>query len=187
MGFVKKVWEFFLDTVETAAIAFGIFLVIYGFIAQPHEVKGNSMYSTLEHGDFLLTDKISYRFNGPERGDIVVFKSPVNTRLEYIKRIVALPGETVQVSEGKVFINDRLLQEDYLLFGLETKPGNFLKEGVPVTIPNDAYLVMGDNRPNSSDSREWGTVPADNLIGKVFVRYWPLNRVGKVSKLGYAF
>lgn len=187
MSFFKRVWEFFLDTVETAAIAFGIFLVIYGFIAQPHEVKGNSMYETLENGDFLLTDKISYRLNEPERGDIVVFKSPVNTRLEYIKRIIALPGDEIKLSEGKVYIDEKPLKEDYLLYDLETSPGGFLRADTPFTVPAEEYIVMGDNRPNSSDSREWGTVPRDNLIGKVFLRYWPANKVGKMAGLIYNF
>lgn len=186
MSFLKKVWSFFLDTVETAAIAFGIFLVIYGFIAQPHEVKGSSMYATLENGDFLLTDKISYRFHEPSRGDIVVFKSPVNPRVEYIKRVIGLPGETIEISDGRTYINSQPLREPYLPQGIVTAPESFLTENNPYTIPEGEYIVMGDNRLNSSDSRVWGTVPAENIVGRVFFRYWPPKKVEAVDTPEYA-
>lgn len=181
MNILKKIFLFFLDIIETGVIALSVFIIVYLFILQPHEVKGNSMYPNFEHGDFLLTDKISYQLNNPQRGDVIVFQAPLDERYDYIKRIVGLPGETVSIIRGKIYINDELLNESYLPSDTETRQGLVFKDNDRFNIPDQEYFVMGDNRAHSSDSRDWGTVPKENIVGKVWIRYWPFNKIGKIE------
>ncbi|MBU2051746.1 MAG: signal peptidase I [Patescibacteria group bacterium] len=180
---LRRLWLWFLDFVETIVIALAIFVVVYRFLFQPHQVKGSSMYDNFHDGEYLLTDKVDYRFHSPERGDVVVFKAPQNEDYDYIKRIIALPGEQIKVESGRVFINNQTLDESgYLDPNITTHPGAYAKEGQNLTIPSDQYFVMGDNRSNSSDSREWGPVPTFNIVGRAWVRYWPINELGVVDK-----
>lgn len=136
-------------------------------------------------GEFLLTDKITYRFNQPQRGDVIVFKAPVNEEDDYIKRIIGLPGERVSIIDGKVYINGILLKEEYLSPTLYTTGGLFLPNNKEVTVPENHFFVMGDNRPYSSDSRAWGFVPRENIIGKAWFVYWPPQKAGVVPKVNY--
>jgi len=129
-----------------------------------------------------LTNKLTYRFKEPHRGDVIVFKAPQNNNYDYIKRIVGLPGETVKIADGIIYINDLPLNESaYLDKDLETLSGLFLTEGKTYTIPESEYLVMGDNRNHSSDSKDWGTVPKENIIGLAWFRYWPVNSLGLLT------
>lgn len=185
LEFAKKIGNFFLDTIETVVIALAIFVVIYLFLVQPHQVKGSSMYPTFYDGEYILTDKISYRFNPPHRGDVVIFKAPKNHELDYIKRVIGLPGEIVMVKNGKVYLNNQLLPESYLSSDVVTDAGTFLHEGVNFTIPSGEYIVMGDNRPHSSDSREWGTVKTEEFIGRAWLRYWPITRMTFIPSITY--
>jgi len=179
---LKSLWQFFLDFVETIVIALAIFVVVYRFLFQPHQVKGNSMVDNFHDGEYVLTDKISYRFNPPKAGDVVVFKAPKNEDYDYIKRIVGLPGDRVRIENGLVFVNGQLFDEHgYLDDTLHTRAGAFAQEGLEIMARNDEYFVLGDNRNHSSDSREWGLVPLTNIIGKAWVRYWPLNKFGVVK------
>lgn len=148
------------------------------------------MHPTLHNGDFLLTNKISYRFEEPTRGDIIVFKAPKSEpcseiECEYIKRIIAEPNDRVMVSNGRVYVNGNPLKEDYLSEGLQTSPGNFLSEGVEKVIPEGYFLPLGDNRPASRDGREFGPVSKDAIIGSAGVRYWPMDKIGVVKKAVY--
>lgn len=180
---LKKVWLFFLDFIETIVIALAIFVVVYRFLFQPHQVKGNSMYDNFLDGEYLLTNKIVYQLNEPQMSDVIVFKAPKNEDYDYIKRIVGLPGDRVMVKEGRIYVNDVLFDESsYLDPGITTRPGRYAQEGLVVTVPADSYFAVGDNRNNSSDSREWGAVPRENIVGKAWVKYWPLNRMGVVEK-----
>ena len=181
----KKIGLFFLDIIEVAVIALAIFVLVYLFLFQPHQVKGNSMHPSFEDGQYILTDKISYRFSEPQRGDVVVFKAPKNEKLEYIKRIIGLPGEKVKISNGNVMINDELLNEDYLQSSLTTSAGAYLMEGETGYLADGEYFVMGDNRNHSSDSRDWGFVPVENIMGKTFFRYWPLTQFGVIHHINY--
>ena len=138
-------------------------------------------------GEFLLTDKITYRFNQPQRGDVIVFKAPINEEDDYIKRIIGLPGEKVSIIDGKVYINGNLLTEDYLSPSLYTAGGLFLPNNKEVVVPENHFFVMGDNRPYSSDSRSWGFVPRENIIGKAWFIYWPPQKAGIVPKVNYNF
>ena len=182
----KKIGSFFLDTIETVVIALAIFVVIYLFLIQPHQVKGSSMFPNFIDGEYILTDKISYRFKKPERGDVVVFKAPKDHEVDYIKRIIGLPRDTVRFDNSKVYINGSQLQEKYLPSEYVTNPGAFMAIGDEVTVPDNQFFVMGDNRNHSSDSREWGFVKTDEFIGKSWFRYWPISQIGFVPKINYS-
>ena len=149
------------------------------FVIQRTEVDGSSMEGTLAHGDNLFVDKISYRFNEPERFDIIVFPFQYQEDTYYIKRIIGLPGETVQIDEkGNIYIDGEILQESY---GLEViKPENIGRAAQPITLGEDEYFVMGDNRNNSSDSRTEvvGNIHRDDIIGRAWVRIWPFEKMG---------
>ena len=180
---LKRIWLFFLDFVETIVIALAIFVVVYQFLFQPHQVKGSSMDDNFHDGEYLLTDKVSYRFNNPKMGDVIVFKAPQNEDFDYIKRIIGMPGDQIMIDNNVVYVNGSVLNESgYLDDSVVTRPGLFLKDGLPVTIPPNAYFVMGDNRTNSSDSRDWGFVPSVNIVGKAWVQYWPINEAGIIDK-----
>ena len=177
-GFFGVIWEF----VEAVAFALMVFFVCYLVLFQPNQVKGHYMEPTFHDGEYIFTDKISYKIGQPARGDVVVFRSHKNAEVDYIKRIVGLPGEKVKISGGKVYVNDQRLDESiYLASSVYTGPQNFLTEGREIIVPTGKYFVMGDNRPGSSDSRDFGPVTPSEFIGKVFFRYWPLNRLGRIE------
>jgi signal peptidase I len=184
--FIKHLGAFFLDFIETIVIALAIFVVVYLFLFQPHEVKGSSMYPNFMDGEYILTDKFSYRFSLPQRGDIIVFKSPQNKEIDFIKRIIGLPGDLIRISGGFVYVNDvRLSESSYLPSGYLTNGGAFLREGNTVTVPTAGYFVLGDNRNHSSDSREWGFVSSSDIIGKAWFRYWPISQIGGIPYAKY--
>jgi signal peptidase I len=190
VNLLKKIGQFILETIQAIVMALSIFIIIYLFLFQPHQVKGSSMYSTFEDGEFLLTDKISYRFNSPQRGDVIVFKAPETEpcseiECEYIKRIIGMPGDKVKVSAGHVYINNQLLEENYLPEEMITNAGSFIQEGINITVPEEYYLPMGDNRPHSRDGREFGPIPKESIVGKAFFRYWPIEKIGLFKKTAY--
>lgn len=182
---VRNTVHFFMDFLETIVVALSIFVVIYLFLFQPHEVKGSSMEPNFHNNEYILTDKISYRFREPERGDVIIFKAPRNPDVDYIKRVIALPGERVKVDKGYIYVNDKKLNEKYLIDSTPIFPGSFVQEGVDITVAEDEYFVMGDNRPHSSDSREFGPIGKDLIIGRAFFRYWPLTELGQVPQINY--
>src|SRR5690554_1503799 len=143
---LKKLTEFFLDIIEVIVFAIAIFLFIYLLVLQPHKIKGSSMEPNFPDGEFLLTDKVTYRFREPERGDVVVFEAPGANGDEFIKRIIGLPGDTVSVMDNSVYINGQRLDEPYLADSLPIPSGMFLKDGSTFTVPANNYIVMGDNR-----------------------------------------
>ena len=176
-----------LEFMQSIALAMAVFVAIYWKVAQPNEVKGSSMLPNFTNGEFLLTDKLTYAFSDPKRGDVVVFRAPpsepcAEDSCEYIKRIIGLPGDRVMVKNGRVYLNGQLLEEDYLDAGIRTSPGNFSQEGVERVVPEGYYLCFGDNRPHSRDGREFGPVAKDAIVGRAFFKYWPVSSVGIVSK-----
>lgn len=183
--FMKQVVHFFMDFLETIVVALSIFVVVYLFFMQPHEIKGSSMEPNFHNGEYILTDKISYRFRTPSRGDVIILKAPKNPEVDYIKRVIGLPGERIKVERGQVFINETKVDERYVSDATPLFPGSFLQDGVEITVPEDEYFVMGDNRPHSSDSREFGPIGRNLIIGKAFFRYWPLTEIGVVPKINY--
>lgn len=184
---LKNLFGVFWEFIEAIVFALAIFVVVYLFLFQPNQVKGSSMYPTFKDGEYILTDKISFRMGTPKRGDVVVFKSPKNADIDFIKRIIGLPGDTVKISGGKVYLNDQLLDESqYLDESVYTGPEAFLSEGQTIAVPDGRYFVLGDNRPHSSDSRDFGPVTTEEMIGKVFFRYFPIDRFGKIDSATYS-
>jgi len=181
MGIVKRIIEFVMDILETVVFVGSLFIVIYLFIMQPNQVKGASMEPTFLSGDYIFTSKIAYRFEPIHRGDVIVFKSPQNPDIEYIKRIIGLSGDRIMIQNGEVYVNNQLLRENYISAKTNVWDGGFSKEGVEATIPAGYIFVMGDNRPRSSDSREFGPVEIQSVIGQVFYRYFPANKMGPIT------
>jgi signal peptidase I len=133
------------------------------------------MLPTLKPGDRIFANKFIYRFREPKRQEIIVFKWPVNPKRRFIKRLIGLPGDEVKIVEGQVYINDKPLEEDYTL---ERSYTDFPE----VKVPKGHYFMLGDNRNNSEDSRFWGFVPRKNILGKAFVIFWPLDRMGLIRE-----
>jgi len=189
MEFLRKIYAFLLDTIQTLLLVFAVFLVIYYFLFRPFQVSGNSMYPTFFDKQYILTNIIALKFGKPQIGDVIVFKSPPDPEKDYIKRVIGTPGDTVMIKDGDVYVNGALLdQSAYLKPTVKTYGGAFLRENVPVTVPPDSYFVLGDNRSGSSDSREWGFVldKNNNIIGKSFFVYWPLNKM-EIVKNPYGY
>jgi signal peptidase I len=188
---IREIIEnFVIDLIETIAISASIFVIVYFFAFQPHEVSGVSMNGNdgFHSGQYILTDKFTYRLRDPKRGEVIVFKYPLNTSYDYIKRIIALPGERIQLKNNQVILynaqnaNGLVLDESkYLVPNTPTAGRDFINEGDIVTVPKDNYFVMGDNRKESSDSRVWGFVPKEDIIGKSFFRYWPFTEIGLIK------
>jgi signal peptidase I len=173
-NFLAFIWEI----IKIVVIALLIVVPIRYFIFQPFFVKGQSMEPNFENGDYLIVDEISYRFREPLRGEVVVFKYPQNPSQRYIKRIIGLPGETVVIEDGKVVIfnenGTQILNETGYLPPFTLTPGD-----IRVTLTGDEYFVLGDNRISSSDSRRWGPLPREDIIGRVLFRAWPFVALAK--------
>ena len=169
---MKKTFSFFWEIGKIALIAFVLVVGFRLFIFQPFLVRGASMEPSFQNWDYLIVDEISYRFRSPARGEVIVFKFPNDPSQRYIKRIVGLPGETVRVRDGQVavFRGEESIQLDENSYTSSNTPGS-----IQITLPVNEYFVMGDNRHYSSDSRSWGTLPKDLIIGRVFVRVFPLS------------
>ncbi len=193
-----------MDILEVIVFAVGIFFFVYLLIMRPHKIKGQSMSPNYPDSEYLLTEKVTYYLRSPQRGDVVVLipppaaesgigvtcgNAPVTATPaidEFIKRVIATPGETVMVKEGKVYVDGKILDEPYLR-GIATGAGTFLCDGFEYTVPEGQYMVFGDNRPNSSDSRYWGPITKKNITGRAWVIYWPVNLAGVVQAPVYSF
>ena len=181
MSIIKAIINFVMDILETVTFVGSLFIVVYLFIMMPNQVKGASMEPTFQSGDYILTSKITYKLRPIERGDVVVFKSPRNPDIEYIKRIIGLPGDKILVSNGQVFVNDQLINENYISATTNLWETGYLKENEPIIVPQNYVFVMGDNRPRSSDSRDFGPVPIESIDGVVFYRYFPPQKAGLIK------
>lgn len=177
-GFFGNLGAHVIDFIQTLVVFGAIFALIYLFIAQFHKVSGNSMFPTYHNGNYLITEKISYRLGNPKKGDVVVLKNPRDESQDFIKRVIAIPGDTIKIERGSIFINGQQTAEPYLPSGTNTKAGAFLTEGATIKAAPDQYFVVGDNRDHSSDSREWGAVTKEKIIGRAFFRYWPPQSIG---------
>lgn len=177
--------NFILEFVQSIVLALSVFVLLYLFVAQPNQVKGSSMVPNFTDGEYLLTDKLTYQFSPPQRGDVVVFRAPATEscaedQCEYIKRVIGLPGDTVMVKDNQVYLNGQLLVQKFLPDDFVTSPGSFCEEGKEVTVPEDEYLVFGDNRSHSRDGREFGPIKKDLILGRAFFKYWPLSAMGLI-------
>ncbi|MFA6227564.1 MAG: signal peptidase I [Patescibacteria group bacterium] len=170
----QAISEFIWEMVRVAIISLAIILPVRYFLIQPFYVKGASMEPNFYDHEYLIIDEISYRFNEPQRGDIVVFKYPKDTKQYFIKRVIGLPGDKVKIQDNAVYINGNKLEESYLLAGTETVlPVRGYGE---VTLAEDEYFLLGDNRGQSLDSRIFGLVKKDLIVGRTWIRGWPFSR-----------
>lgn len=166
------------ELVETVLLTLVIFFMIR-FAIENYRIEGYSMEPNFHDGQFLLVSKIQYLVSPPQRGDVIVFRYPLNPKKNFIKRVIGLPGEKVEIRAGKVFVNNVRIPERY--------PFNFADyDWGPVTVGSEEYFVLGDNRPESSDSHSWGMLPTKDIIGKAWVSYWPPNEWGIVPHYSYA-
>jgi signal peptidase I len=167
-------WRAILEIVQALALAVVISVVLNLFVVQVTEVRQKSMETTLEQNDRVLVSKLDYRFGGPQRGDIIVFNPPNDSSIPYVKRVIAVGGEIIDLRDGKVFVNGKLLE-------VPQATGNTLPQApqiaYPFKVPAGDVFVLGDNRLFSSDSRTFGAVPVSNIIGKVILRFWPFDRL----------
>lgn len=192
-----------VESIKTIGISVVLAIGIRQFVAEARYIPSGSMLPTLQINDRLIIDKLGYKFHDPARGDIVVF-NPTNELKEqykdaFIKRIVGVPGDRVELKDGKVYVNDKVVEETYVASDLNPAEAmarnenhqqtridvcppdkRFLSQ--PVTVPPGSYLVMGDNRNHSYDGRCWGLVPFENIIGRAIFRFWPLNSVGEIDE-----
>ena len=155
-----------------AALVMAVLIVV--FVVQPVKVEGTSMAPELEPRDRIFVNKFGYRMSSVERGDVVVFWYPRDVQKSFIKRIIGLPGEQVEIRSGDVYVKGERLGEPYL--------GSLPDETwhAPEVVPEGHYFVLGDNRESSSDSRDWGSVPRENILGEALFRYWPLSKLGRI-------
>lgn len=170
----KNFFSFVWEVAKIVIIAAVIVIPIRYFLFQPFFVRGQSMDPNFENGDYLIVDEISYKFRSPQRGEVVVFKYPDNPSQRFIKRIIGLPGETIEIKEGKITIynGENILSLDessYLDSSLYTSGD------IKVGLAENEYFVLGDNRPFSYDSRRFGVLPEEYIIGRFFLRAWPLD------------
>lgn len=186
LGFLRKFISFILEVAKIVIISLAIIFPIRYFLIQPFYVKGSSMEPNFADGEYLIINQISYRFSEPRRGEVVVFKYPKDPRQYYIKRIIGLPGEIVEITDNKIIIyNERFPK------GIEINESSYLDPSWPtpgevkITLTEDQYFVLGDNRLASSDSRDWGGLSRREIIGKVWLRCWPFDRMGVIQTPTY--
>ena len=185
MSTIKRTFAAFIEIIEIAAIAIIAVILIRNFLVQPFLVNGASMEPNFSNNDYLLVDELSYLLRSPERGEVVVFRYPGDRTIFYIKRIIALPGEKIKLNNDTIVIfNDEYpegdtLDEAYLSLGLVTHGDS------EIILGENEYFVLGDNRSQSFDSRSWGPLPKENLIGLVRLRLWPLSKVSAFERPAY--
>ena len=168
-------WMMLRELIETVVLSLVIFLLIRQ-VVQNYRIESHSMEPNFYEGEFILVNKLAYKLGAPERGDVLVFHNPNNPDEDYIKRIIGLPGDTVEIHDGRVFINGQPLIEDY---PIKEIPRSAVYEAE--VIQPDHLFVMGDNRPQSSDSRSFGQLSEDLIVGKAWVRVWPFNKFGIIE------
>ena len=181
------------DWVESIIVAFLLAMVIRVFVVQAFKIPTGSMRMTLLEGDLILVNKFIYgakvpfvnfwlpAVRSPKRGDIIVFIYPEDKKKDFIKRLVGLPNETVEIRGGSIYINGKPAQEPVFNQIYYYNRGDFGAEGQKIVVPKNSYFVLGDNSASSKDSRFWGFVHKDNLLGKALIIYWPLNRIRQIK------
>jgi signal peptidase I len=182
MDRVKRVINAIFDFLQGIVVIMAILVMVYLFIMSPQEVNGESMEPSFHNGEYILTNKVTYKFREPARGDVVIFKSWKDKDVDYIKRVIALAGETVSLNNNSIYVNGEKLDEQYLSPNTAIFGGSFLQDGQTETVPDGMIFVMGDNRPHSSDSREFGPVAKEDIIGVVIMRYWPFPEFGVIKR-----
>lgn len=185
MELLKRAVAAIFNFLQGIVVVLAIMVMIYLFIMSPQEIKGASMDPNFHNGEYILTNKLIFKLKEPRRGNVVIFKSPKNPEIDYIKRIIGLPGDTVSLRDNQFYINGIPLKESYIGSDVHLFGGSFLQEDAEIIVPSGMYFVVGDNRPHSSDSREFGPVPIEDFIGQAFFRYWPASEVGLIPQPSY--
>lgn len=185
----KEFMYFLYDLLKTGIVVFVIAFCIRYFLIQPFVVEGASMLPNYVDREYLLAEKLSLHMGSPKRGDVVIFKYPKNPSVNYIKRVIGLPGDTVQIKNNQITIfNDQnpagsVVQENYIPSSVQTLTNE--KEEIKIKVDADSYFVLGDNREHSSDSREWGLLPKANLIGRAWLTIRPFDKFGVQKRVTY--
>lgn len=182
-GFTKRFLLGFFDLFKTVILIVALTYAIRFFVIQPFIVEGQSMEPSFHNNDYLITEKITLRMRQIERGEIIIFHPPENPAINYIKRVVGLPGDTINIRDGKVMINSKQLIEPYLSSDGETTAPN--TQGFSATLKEGEYFVMGDNRNHSRDSRELGPIPTQNIVSRVWFRLLPITAVRAFATVPY--
>jgi len=185
MDGIKRAIAAFFDFLQGIVVFLAILVMIYLFIMSPQEINGASMEPNFHNGEYILTNKVLYKIRNPKRGDVVIFKSPRNKDVDYIKRIIGLPGDTVALRSNTFYVNNQKVDEPYLAPDVVIFGGSYLAENQEIIVPEGKYFVAGDNRPHSSDSREFGPIALEDFIGVAFLRYWPFDRAGVIPHPSY--
>ncbi|MBU1088115.1 MAG: signal peptidase I [Candidatus Omnitrophica bacterium] len=173
----NKVKAVIKEYAESLLIAFVLAMIIRTFVVQAFKIPTGSMRPTLIEGDRILVNKFIYKFRDPKRGEVIVFKYPEDTKLAFIKRLIGLSNESLEIKNGRIFINDNIIDDKNLRKNYYYNRGDYGEGGQKIEIPDDALFALGDNSANSRDSRYWGFVPRKNLIGKAMLVYWPPYRM----------
>ena len=181
----EKVLNWLKETLETLVIAFVLAFVIRTFVVQGFWIPSGSMEPNLHIGDRLLAYKFFYGLDRVDRGDVIVFRYPLNPKKDFIKRVIGLPGDVVRLENKKIYVNEQFLDEPYVIHGDTRMTGYPRDQYGPVKVPSESLFVMGDNRDSSADSRYWGFVPKENLVGEAFLIYWPLWRIELIRGASY--
>lgn len=173
----KNLTEILLDFIEIAIIGATVFILVYLFVGQLLEVSGDSMYPNLHDEEQIIAEKISLAFKPLERQEIVIFRHPEKQDKLLIKRVIALPGDTIMLTGGDLILNGEVLEEPYLADGIETFGNAAIKNSVEYTIPGNTYLLLGDNRGESSDSRTFGAIREELIMGRALMVYSPVKDI----------
>ena len=180
----KKYFSFIWEFLKIIIIALAIVLPIRYFLFQPFIVKGDSMAPNFHSGDYLIVDEISYRIREPKRGDVVVFKYPLDTTQRFIKRIIGLPGETIDIKDSNVIVSKEgkalVLNEEAYIYGSKKTDGS-----AHIILSENEYFVLGDNRQFSYDSRRWGVLPKEDIVGRAMLRIFPIENFSYITKPNY--
>lgn len=172
---ISKFFKGIFDIIEFLIIGVTVIALIFIFVGQPVRVTGDSMLPNFEDGEQLIAEKVSIKYSTLQRGEVVILRHPKSNDTLLIKRVVGMPGETFKISSGKVLIDGKELEEPYLSDNTSTPGYGEITNGEELTIPENSYVVLGDNRENSSDSREWGPIIKGLIIGRGFLVYYPLD------------
>lgn len=174
----------FLEFMKTVAIIVLVAFFVRYFLIQPYIVEGSSMEPNFHNSEYLLVDKISYRYHNIVRGDVIVFHPPSQPKLNYIKRVIALPGDRIEIKNGEILVNGAQLREEYIRDG-QTLVRNSSAANLSQKLRPNEYFVLGDNREHSSDSREIGSIPRENIIGRAWLVVFPISDFGLVFSPHY--
>ena len=186
MSILKGIIGFVMDMLETIVFVGAMFVVVNYYILQPSQVRGSSMLPTLRDNDRIFVSRVTYKLRQPQRGDIVVLNSPENKEIEFVKRVIGLPGDKIMIDDCSppfrtqcdIYVNGEKLSESYIKDKTQLYENSIYSEGQEFTVPDQSVFVMGDNRTGSLDSRIFGPVRQDSIIGVVFFRYFPSDTVG---------